>query len=356
MTPARGAVAVDIGNTAVKVAFGDPSRGLVRWSVSLADAGWADACVRRIVAEAGRPEPDTGSTVGGGSSLDIGPRGDAGPNGDAGPGKPAAGHGEPAAGHGGVSADWWVASVHRDAARQLRDAAAARGIDAGALRNVTRADVPMRADVDYPDRLGIDRLLGAWGAFIEFRSPLIVIDIGSAVTVDHVTVDEETEEGRFTGGAIMPGISLQSAGLASGTDALPDVGWERSGAEPIATAGADSGADALLPGTNRIFHPGIKLFAPGKNTEAAIRLGILAGIAGGIEKVVRIYEQGKRGTEHRRRLQVVVTGGDAERIRPGLNVAHHHRPDLVCRALLDLSKLRSPSPAAVQVEQTRPSD
>lgn len=321
MKRSRRAVAVDIGNTAVKVAYGGPSGGLVRWSVSLADPGWADACVRRVVAEAGRPDRITGDESGQGHLSDPGPEslGLESPGSE--PLRPESDRGltvAPAT-TAGTAAQWWVASVHRDAARRFRDATAASGIDPAVLRIVTRADVPMPADVDFPDRLGIDRLVGAWGAFVEFRSPLIVVDIGSAVTVDHVTGD-----GRFAGGAIMPGITLQIAGLARGTDALPAVTWERARSAPLSETYADSQASRCVPG---------------KTTEDAIRLGILAGIAGGIEKAVRIYRDAIRGTETARRLQVVVTGGDSERIRPSLDVAHHHRPDLVCRALLDLSNL-----------------
>ena len=326
MTQPRRAVAVDIGNTAVKVAYGDPNRGLVRWSLSLADPGWAVACVRRVIAEAGLPVRSTGRESDQEHHADLGHRSDRGPA--VAPTRNA-----------GTAIQWWVASVHRDAARRFRDAAGASGIDLDVLRIVTRADVPMPVDVDYPDRLGIDRLVGAWGAFTEFRSPLIVVDIGSAVTVDHVT-----DDGRFAGGAIMPGIALQIAGLASGTDALPAVTWERAGSAPLSETRSGSQADRVDPGT----------VVPGKNTEDAIRLGILAGIAGGIEKAVRTYREAMRGTETAARLQVVVTGGDAERIRPSLDVPHHHRPELVCRALLDLSDLGCPSPATVKVEESPP--
>ena len=51
--------------------------------------------------------------------------------------------------------------------------------------------------------------------------PAVVIDAGSAITVDWISAD-----GRFGGGAILPGLDLQSRALARGTEALPQIHWE----------------------------------------------------------------------------------------------------------------------------------
>jgi type III pantothenate kinase len=66
--------------------------------------------------------------------------------------------------------------------------------------------------------VGIDRLAAAAGAGALRRpdQPVIVLDAGSAITVDAVAAD-----GTFLGGLILPGLHLSAAALAQGTDLLP---------------------------------------------------------------------------------------------------------------------------------------
>ena len=78
--------------------------------------------------------------------------------------------------------------------------------------------IPMTARVAEPDRVGADRLLGAWGAREIHGAPVIVVDLGTATTVDVVDTD-----GAFVGGAILPGMELALAALARGTALLPEV-------------------------------------------------------------------------------------------------------------------------------------
>ena len=109
---------------------------------------------------------------------------------------------------------WRIASVQRDAAERLANAI---GNDKNVML-VGHRDVPMKVQVRSPERLGIDRLLSAYEAHNLYHGPLIVADAGSAVTVDYVDA-----QGTFCGGAILPGISLQLQSLARGTDLLPHV-------------------------------------------------------------------------------------------------------------------------------------
>ena len=194
-------------------------------------------------------------------------------------------------------AHWRIASVHRSAAERLGRAISAAHFDSR-VHLVTRHDVPMRLRVDHPDRVGIDRLLSAWAASRETERAVAVIDAGSAVTVDWVDA-----QGDFQGGAILPGLNLQTASLAIGTDALPQIAW------------ADAG----------------RFEVPAKNTADAIRLGVLAGLAGAIDRLVELYSQSLGGS-----YDVFVTGGDAAVLSPHLRREHRQCANLVCRALLDL--------------------
>jgi type III pantothenate kinase len=66
--------------------------------------------------------------------------------------------------------------------------------------------------------VGIDRLLAAVGvnALREPPRPAVIVDLGTAVTVDLISA-----EGAFQGGAILPGISMSARALHEFTDLLP---------------------------------------------------------------------------------------------------------------------------------------
>jgi len=100
------------------------------------------------------------------------------------------------------------------------------------------ATIPLPIRVGHPSRVGADRLLGAWGAGLHHGTPIIVVDLGTATTVDAVDAS-----GVFAGGAILPGMDLGLASLARGTAQLPEVRLSA----PRAAIGQDTG-EAILSG------------------------------------------------------------------------------------------------------------
>jgi type III pantothenate kinase len=78
--------------------------------------------------------------------------------------------------------------------------------------------IPIKVRVPRPEAVGADRLLDAWAAVERYRAPLIAVDLGTATTVDAVDAD-----GAFMGGAILPGIDLGARALARGTAQLPEI-------------------------------------------------------------------------------------------------------------------------------------
>jgi type III pantothenate kinase len=70
----------------------------------------------------------------------------------------------------------------------------------------------------YKPGLGTDRMLAAIAASRLYGRPVIVVDIGSAVTVDLVD-----GEGVFRGGLILAGAGMRLRALAQFTSALPEV-------------------------------------------------------------------------------------------------------------------------------------
>ena len=86
-----------------------------------------------------------------------------------------------------------------------------------------RRDLPLEIDVESPERVGMDRLLNAVAGNRLRRAgePLIVIDVGTATTVDAVSA-----QGVFLGGAILAGPELTARALHDYTAALPHVTLE----------------------------------------------------------------------------------------------------------------------------------
>jgi type III pantothenate kinase len=113
---------------------------------------------------------------------------------------------------------WSIASVHRPAAARLAQWLEARNVSRVQL--LTHKDLPISITLTRPDRVGLDRLANAVAAnrLRAENQPALVIDFGSAITVDLVS-----ESGAFAGGAILAGIAMSARALHEFTDLLPLV-------------------------------------------------------------------------------------------------------------------------------------
>jgi type III pantothenate kinase len=80
---------------------------------------------------------------------------------------------------------------------------------------------PIRLDVDEPHNVGADRALNAIAAHAKHKGELIVIDFGTATTLDWVGGD-----GAYKGGIIAPGINLSLDALVNATAKLPRIAIE----------------------------------------------------------------------------------------------------------------------------------
>ena len=77
----------------------------------------------------------------------------------------------------------------------------------------------LRLRYSNPREIGADRIAAAIGASaLKLNTHLIVVDMGTASTVDVITKD-----GEYWGGAILPGINMMMHALSSGTAQLPSV-------------------------------------------------------------------------------------------------------------------------------------
>lgn len=98
------------------------------------------------------------------------------------------------------------------------------GLDLPAPRRLTLEQVPLGG---LPPWLGIDRALVGWGAWsrqarLSPAMPVLVADGGTALSLTLVDGD-----GRFCGGRLAAGVTLQLRALAEGTALLPqlDQAW-----------------------------------------------------------------------------------------------------------------------------------
>jgi len=75
-----------------------------------------------------------------------------------------------------------------------------------------------------PERLGVDRLAAAVGAWGLTSGAAVVIHLGTATTVDGVSA-----AGEYLGGAIAPGVSTAAKALLRDAARLPQDWWEQRG-------------------------------------------------------------------------------------------------------------------------------
>ncbi len=115
-----------------------------------------------------------------------------------------------------------------------------------------------------PERVGRDRLFAARAARELVRESCLVLDAGSALTVDALLVEADGRA-RFLGGAIAPGPALLARALASGTARLPEV-------QPFPNPRA-VGRD-----TREALESGVALGFAGAARELVQRIGAEAGL------------------------------------------------------------------------------
>jgi type III pantothenate kinase len=149
-------------------------------------------------------------------------------------------------------------------------------------------DLPIQVLTDTPQETGVDRVLNVAAAYEQMGKACVVVDAGTAVTVDCCN-----DDGAFLGGAIAPGLSMQLQCLHEKTAKLPEVPFE-------------------VPSS-----------AFGKNTAAAIRVGAYYGLRGLVRDTAEAC-----ATELGFWPDIIATGGDAPKLFEGWELIHAIAPDL----------------------------
>jgi type III pantothenate kinase len=151
--------------------------------------------------------------------------------------------------------------------------------------------------IDYPkpETIGADRLANATAAAALYGSPAIVVDFGTAVTFDVVSV-----AGNYAGGVIAPGLGAMTDYLHNRTALLPRVSLR----EPRQ--------------------------AIGRSTEEAMRSGAIHGYRGLIAEIVR---QILKEIPSKSRTHLIATGGDAKLIAGSTGLFSAVSPSLTLEGL-----------------------
>lgn len=79
----------------------------------------------------------------------------------------------------------------------------------------------LKVSISSPEQVGSDRLCNAYAGYHYYGGPLVVVDFGTAVTLDVVSVD-----GVYRGGIILPGPLTAARVLHSRTAQLPQISLE----------------------------------------------------------------------------------------------------------------------------------
>lgn len=164
------------------------------------------------------------------------------------------------------------------------------GFEALVIEPGVRTGMPIL--YDNPKEVGPDRIADAVAAYEKYGGPTVVVDFGTANTIEAIS-----EKGEYLGGAILPGIEISLDALFGRAAALRRV--------------------ELVAPRNVI----------GKTTVESIQSGAIYGFSGQVDSMVERF-QAELG-----KCTVIATGGLAELMVPYSRTIEHFEPWLTLEGL-----------------------
>ncbi len=146
---------------------------------------------------------------------------------------------------------------------------------------------------DNPHEVGADRIVNGVAAYESLGGPVVIVDFGTATTLDVISAD-----GAYLGGAIAPGVETSAEALFSKAARLSKVDLEPP---------------------ERVI---------GTNTRESVQSGLMLGEAAMVDGLVR-----RVWTELGTETPVVATGGLASRMAPLCETIGHVDADLTLTGL-----------------------
>jgi type III pantothenate kinase len=150
-------------------------------------------------------------------------------------------------------------------------------------------DLPIEVCTQNPAETGIDRVLNIAAAYQQMEKACVVVDAGTAITVDCCN-----DNGDFLGGAIAPGLDMMLDVLHEKTAKVPRVSF-------------------AVPGEVGF----------GDSTAAAVSLGVFHAIRGLVKETVESF-----ATQLGSWPEIIATGGNAKQLFEGWELIHAISPDL----------------------------
>ena len=154
---------------------------------------------------------------------------------------------------------------------------------------------------DNPHEVGADRIVNGVAAYRLYGGPVIIVDFGTATTIDVISSD-----GAYLGGAIAPGVETSAEALFSRAARLSSVDLEPP---------------------DRVI---------GRNTRESVQAGLILGEAARIDGLVR-----RAWAELGGETRVVATGGLSTLMAPLCETVGEVDPDLTLRGLAMIHDLNS---------------
>lgn len=156
-------------------------------------------------------------------------------------------------------------------------------------------DIPgFHTSFERPHEIGADRVCDSIAAFQKYGGPLIVLDFGTAITLEAVN-----EEGVYLGGSIMPGLQTSAEMLKTATALLPEA--------------------RLVVPDNVIA----------TSTDYAIRAGLLYGSIHGLRGLIAQMRKEMGAPQ----AKVIATGGQASIVASHIAEIHAIEPNLVLEGI-----------------------
>lgn len=147
-----------------------------------------------------------------------------------------------------------------------------------------------------PQKLGVDRWMGLIAARQRTSGPVLVVSVGTAMTVDALSA-----EGVFLGGLIVPGMAMMQQALLQGLAQVREV----------------TGEVAIFPCT----------------TADAVQSGIAAALCGAIQ-----LQHARLARDAGTAPHCLITGGGAASVLPYLELPAEHIPALVLEGIERVSR------------------
>ena len=147
----------------------------------------------------------------------------------------------------------------------------------------------LRCAYEDHQSLGVDRWLAIAAAYHRYSEPLMLVDAGSAITIDIIGPDHQ-----HLGGYIAPGLKL-----------MHDALWKNT--SDVRVVGSGLG----------------ELWLPGKNTKQAVNRGCLLAAVSAIESVAAQFP-----------VRIVLTGGDAKILMQAITLNADYHANLVLDGLI----------------------